>query len=148
MSVICWAGPSSPFESRMLQPLPTYALEQLRQRFYYTTTSPFTMMKGARVTLQMAFETEIGSVLTKLIPLAAGIPESVVCERRHFIDIDRDMQSQSYLVTPALTELAAIPNLPLPYVDFLTLYTQADYPRYRVCALAAVICMAVAMVTT
>ena len=142
MSVICWAGPPSPFEVQMALPLPTYALEQLRQRFFFTVVAPPTVTKGARVALQMAFETEIGSVLTKMLTLAADVEASVVCERRHFIDIDKDIQSQGYLITPAFTELAAIPNLPTAYATFLQSYSQSDYPRYRVCAIAAALCMA------
>lgn len=138
----CWAGPPTEFELRLLSPQPTYALEQLRQRFLYALTTIPDPVKAARVLLQMAFETEIGSVLTKLIPVPPSVPESTICERRRFLPIDRDMQIQRFLVAPALDELSQVPDIPAPYVDLIRLYVASRYPRYRTCALAAALCLA------
>jgi len=138
----CWNGPASTFELRLLKPLPTYALEQLRLRFMFALVSPADQTKAARVAFQMAFETEIKAVLIKMVSLPASVPESVVCERRHFVDIDRDMHAQRFLVGPALDELETTPNMPSPYMDLLRRYASTDYPRYRMCALAAALCLA------
>jgi hypothetical protein len=143
----CWNGPSSAFETRLLKPLSDYALEQLRLRFMYTLTSPASQMKSARVLFQMAFETEIRAVLVKLIELPASVPESTVCERRRFGDVDKDMQLQRFLVGPALDALEETPGMPPPYMDLLRRYATSDYPRYRVCALAAALCLATFLLT-
>lgn len=134
----CWAGTSSAFESLLLAPFSTYALEQLRQRFMFTLTTTHDLVKGARVLLQMAFETEINAILIKQITLDSDVLSSNVCERRRFIDVDKDMQLQGYLVTPALDEVQA----PAPYVDFVRFYVSSEYPRYRMCAIASAICLA------
>lgn len=143
--ITCWTGPSSPFELRLLQPMATYALEQLRQRFLYVLTDDHVPLLSARVLLQTAFETEIGVALGKLIALPAGVATSNVCSRRRFLDIDRDMRQQRYLIQPALDDLAAAPNVPTSYVDFVRRYLVADYARYRTCALSATICLAKAI---
>lgn len=138
----CWSGPSTPFETRLLKPLPAYALEQLRTRFLYQLTNPYAPVKSARVLFQVAYETEIGAVLTKMIPQPPSVPESTVCERQRFGDIDQAMQLQRYLVGPAFDELEGTPNMPAPYMDLLRRYASADYPRYRVSALATSLCLA------
>lgn len=143
----CWNGTSTAFETRLLTPLPTYALEQFRQRFLYSLTAPFVATKAARVLLQTAFETEIGAALAKLITLPASVPESIVCERRHFIDIDKDMQLQRFLVGPAFDALELTPNMPAPYMDLVRRYATSDYPRYRVCAFSAAVCLATFLLT-
>lgn len=141
----CWAGPASPFEALLLQPMATYALEQLRQRFLFTLTSNNAPVPSARVVLQMAYETEVGAVLTKFITTPAGFADSVVCLRRNYIDIDADMQKQSYLINPAVKELYSMPSLPTAYVDFFVNYLNADYPRYRMSSIAGALCMAKAV---
>lgn len=143
----CWNGPSSPFEARLLQPFANYALEQLRLRFMFSLTAPADQTKAARVLMQMAFETEIGAVLVKMIELPAGVLESTVCERRRFGDVDRDMQLQRFLVVPALDVIEGTPGMPGPYMDLIRRYATSDYPRYRMCALAAALCLATFLLT-
>lgn len=138
----CWNGPASSFETRLLQPLPTYAIEQLRQRFLFTLTTTHDQVKGARVLMQMAFETEVGTILTKQLTPPAGLATSTVCERRPYLDIDSDVHSQRYLIDPALDDLRSTPNMPESYVDFITLYLASDYPRYRMSAIATMLCVA------
>lgn len=138
----CWNGTSTAFEVRLQTPFDDYALEQLRQRFLFTLTTAAGAKKSARVLFQMAYETEIGAVLAKMIPLPVSVPASNVCERRRFIDIDKDMQLYRFLVGPALDALEETPNMPAPYMDLVRRYATANYPRYRVCALAAALCLA------
>lgn len=142
---ICWDGPPSPFETRLMQPLPTYAIEQLRQRFLYAVTTSHDSVTSARVALQMAYETEVGTILVKLAAPPAGLNDSIVCERRSYLDVDNDMRLQRYLIGPALVDLANTPNMPSSYVDFLTLYVTANYPRYRTSAIAVLLCVAKAL---
>jgi hypothetical protein len=141
----CWNGTASLFEKQLLLPLPSYPLEQLRQRFLYAVVDPNDLKKGARIVFQMAFETELNAVLNKLITLPADVPESNVCERRRFLDIDGSMRLQRYLIGPAIDALGEIPTIPLPYVELIRLYAMAPYPRYRTCALAATVCLATQM---
>lgn len=140
--MICWNGPASPFETRLLKPLPTYAIEQLRQRFLFTLTTTHDQVKSARVLMQMAFETEVGAILVKQLTPPAGLETSVVCERRHYLDVDKDIRLQRYLIEPALTDLRKTPNMPESYVDFIVLYLASDYPRYRMGAIATLLCVA------
>lgn len=137
----CWIGVPSEFEWRLLQPFPTYALEELRRRFLFVVTTTHELRKSARVVLQMAFETEAGTVLTKLFTPPAGFEQSNVCERRRYLDVDYDIRLQSFLITPALREVMQVPNIPTSYVDFLIKYMSSDYPRYRMSAIAAMLCM-------
>jgi hypothetical protein len=141
----CWIGISTPFEAALQQPMATYALEQLRQRFLFSLTTTHDLVRGARVALQMAFETEIGAILYKLIDLPPGVLESNVCERRRFLEIDGDMRLNRYLIKPALDSLSTIQTIPEPYVNFLRFYAIAQYPRYRTCTLAAALCLAKAV---
>jgi hypothetical protein len=138
----CWIGLPSPFETRLLEPFPTYALEQLRARFLYILTTTHEGKKSARVCLQMPYETEIGTILVKLMTAPADLYKYKVCERRRYIEIDRDMQLQRYLIPPALDELARIPDMPSPYMDYLIRYLLSDYPRYRMSAIATALCVA------
>lgn len=138
----CWLGPSSAFEIRLLQPLPTYAIEQLRQRFLYTLTTTRDPVKSARVLMQMAFETEVGTILFKQLTPPANLETSVVCERRHYIDVDSDVRLQRYLIDPALDDLRKTPNMPESYVNFIVLYLASNYPRYRMSAIATMLCVA------
>lgn len=140
----CWQGPSSAFELRLLQPLPDYALDQFRQRLLYTVVAaPYRPAAAARTVLQMAFETEIGVVLRKLLVLPADVLASNVCERQRYITVDRTLQAHRYLIGPAFTALAALPDVPACYVEFLRRYAVQDYANLRVAALAAMVCMAV-----
>lgn len=143
----CWNGTSSAFEVRLLAPFTNYALEQLRLRFMFALVAPSNPKKAARVLFQMPYETEIGAVLTKMIPLPASISESNVCERRRFVDIDKDVQLHRFLVGPALDALEETPNMPAPYMDLIRRYATSDYPRYRVSALAGALCLATFLLT-
>lgn len=141
----CWAGTPSPFEARMVKPLPTYGLESLRLRFAHIVTDNHAAEKSARATLQMSFETELSAIIAKFVPLAADVMRSKICERRSFLSIDRDMAQMRFLIEPALDELADVPQMPAPYVDLLRRYVAADYPRYRMCAVASALCLATAV---
>jgi len=138
----CWTGPATTFEARLMQPMAGYALEQLRQRFLFTLTTSRDFLRGARVLMQMAFETEASAILRKLLTPPADLATTVVCERRRYLDVDQDMSLQRYLVLPALDALAATPTLPPSYVDFLGRYLASPYPRYRMAALAVALCLA------
>ena len=140
----CWIGLSTAFETRLLLPLPGYALEQLRLRFLYFVTTNHNQVRSARVTLQMGYETELRSAIAKLIVLPAGVLQSKVCERRRFLDIDRDLQKYRYLINPAISALDSIPTIPDAYIDLIRRYAASEYARYRVCALATMLCMAAA----
>jgi hypothetical protein len=138
----CWIGLASEFESRLLEPFDTYALEQLRQRFLFTLTTTHAPKVSARVLLQMAFETEISTILVKIITPPADLFTYKICERRRYIDVDQDMHLQKYLIQPGFDDLLQMPNLPGSFTDFLARYMISDYPRYRMSALAGVICVA------
>lgn len=142
----CWDGDLSPFEEKLLLPLQDYALEQLRARLMLLVVTPAAPpARAARAVLQMALETELRAVLAKLIEIAPDVATSNVCERRRYLQIDIDMRTHRYLIGPAFTALAKVPDVPRPYAELVQRYGRSAYPRYRVAALAAALCLAVAV---
>lgn len=135
----CWAGTLSTFELRLLKPLPKYALEQLRVRFLASITTTGEPTKAARAALQMAFETELGSVLAKLITLAPDVLSSKICERRTHLQVDTDMAKYSFLWKPAIDDVRALNILPSYYVDMLEAHYASPYPRSRACTIAVLL---------
>ena len=129
----------------MAKPLPSYALESLRQRFLFVVVDDHSIKAGVRATLQMAVDTELRVVLFKMLELAVDVVDSNVCQRRRYLDVDRDMKLMRFLIGPALDELAVAPTMPVQYVDLIRRYTTADYPRYRMGAIAAALCLATAV---
>jgi hypothetical protein len=138
----CWSGPPSDPELKILAALPSYGLESLRQRALFSFCDNHAATHSARVILQMAYETELRTVIDRLLLPPGGLAEASVCARRRFIDIDTDLQYHRYLIEPALKELEACSVLPIEYVNLLRAYLGASYPRYRVCAVACMICLA------
>lgn len=145
VSGLCWNGTSSAFEERLLKANSNYAVEQFRQRFLHVSVENAVPKKAARAVLQMALETELAVVLTKLIDVSPDVLTSLVCERRRYLEIDIDMRGHHYLIGPFLKEVAALPAIPTPYVDLMRRYARSAYPRYRMSALAAALCAAVAV---
>lgn len=137
----CWDGTLTAFETKLLQPLPIYALEQLRQRFLHAVTSTRDLKKSARATAQMAFETEAGVALAKLIELPPDVFSSVVCERQKFLTIDAEMDNYSFLVAPALDAAAEARFMPDSYVRFFATYINQPYASQRICGIAALLCI-------
>lgn len=141
----CWNGASSPFETTLLQPLPNYAIEQLRLRLLHVLTDTHDLVKSARVLLQMSLETELRVVLVKVMQLTSDVMISNVCGRRRYPEVDADMRQHSYLVAPAVDELKTLPMVPRQYVDLVTRYLGSHYPKYRVSAMATTVCLAAAV---
>lgn len=125
------------------QPLAQYALEQLRQRFLYSACTSRLMTDGAKVAVQMAFETQAGVVIVKLAAPPPSVLEMPVTTRRRYLDVDADMQNYKFLYEPALADLVSL--APSEYVDFVRRLLGADYARYRMSATAAMLCLAAAI---
>lgn len=145
VSDLCWNGTPSQFETRLLAPQPNYAIEQFRLRFLRVVVENAVPKKAARTVLQMALETEVAAVVTKLVDVMPDIQASVVCERRRYLEIDVDMRLHRYLIEPFLKEVSVLPEIPSPYVDLMRRYARSAYPRYRMSALAAALCAATAV---
>lgn len=128
-------------EVRLTTPITGYALEQLRTRFLYSVTTKHDVVTSALVTVQMSFETELRAVLVKLTRPAPSTLVTVYPTRRRFLDVDNDMRSNKFLVEPALDALTSL-LVPDPYINLFRRHLNSDYPRYRVCALAAVLTLA------
>jgi hypothetical protein len=136
--------PTTPLETALLQPFTDDALEALRSRLFYAVTSDHVDAESARAIVQMAYETEVGASLTRVVAIAPGIAEELVPTRRRFLSIDADMVSFAFLYDPALAALRSLEVLPTPYVVFLESYVRATTPRYRMCGLSALLCFAAA----
>ena len=136
------------FETKLLTPLPSYALDQLRRRLLFSSTTNHVPADNARAVFQMAFDTEIRTVLSKVVQIPDEVAADIVASRRNFLAVAHDLALYGFLVEPALTELAALPDLPPPYVDLLRRYLQARAPRYRVSAACALLCLAAAFTVT
>lgn len=126
----------------LVRPLSDYALEQLRRRFLHSVTTTRDVATGASVAVQMAHGTEVRAVLAKLGAPAPGLLTTLIPSRRRFLDVDADLQATRFLLEPALDGLT--PAVPLGYVSLFRRHLASDYPRYRVCAVAALLCAAAA----
>lgn len=138
---VCWTGALTSFENKLLMPLPSYALDQLRVRFMHTLTTTHEAKKNARALAQMAFETEIGAAIGKVVLLEPEVRSSVVCERRRYLDVDADMKLFSFLVSPALEAVRDGKYLPDAYVRLFETHLASPYAKYRMCAIAALLCV-------
>ncbi len=127
--------------ARVLGP---YSLEQLRTRFLFSVVDSRNIADGVLVAAQMAIETEIGVILTKVISPSPSVPGTVVASRRRFLDVDKDLRANRFLIEPALDALASL-GAPEPYVSLLRRHLAGDYSRYRVCATAAALSFAAAL---
>jgi hypothetical protein len=132
--------PTTPLETALLAEFPDYALESLRTRFLYFVTSDHAPADSVRAVVQMAYETELGVPLSRTIAIVPGIAAETVSTRRRSLSIDEDMQSFMFLYEPALKALDTLEILPRSYVRFLESYIRAPYSRYRMCALATLLC--------
>jgi hypothetical protein len=138
----CWEGALTSFEMLLCKPLPGPNADAFRLRFLHTLTSTRATNEAARVLVQMSCDTEIGVITQKLITFADSIFTSQVCSRRKYIDIDADMQQYGFLVDAAVAELTNTQVIPLPYLQLYQLHMQSPQPRYRVCAMASLLCLA------
>jgi len=130
----------SPLETKILRPLPDPALEAFRSRVLRAVTLNGASAPAARAVVQMAFETELRAVLTKLIKVAPDLLAATVPERRRFLEVDADLGRYGFLVEPALAALSSA--VPDSYVRLLRRYLGSRYARYRVSATCAVLCLA------
>lgn len=131
-------------EVALERPLIPYGIEQLRTRFLFSVVDSRNAKEGAVVTAQMAFETEIGVILSKMITSSPSVPGIIIASRRRFLDIDQTLRANRFLFEPALDNLHSL-GAPEPYVGFLRRHLAGDYSRYRVCATAAILSMAAAL---
>lgn len=131
-------------ETALARILGLYGIEQLRTRFLFSVVDSRSVADGVLVAAQMAVETEIGVVLTKVIMPSPSVPGAVVASRRRFLDVDKDLRANRFLIEPALDDLTRL-GAPEPYVGLFRRHLASDYPRYRVCATAAVLSLAAAL---
>lgn len=141
---VCWDGTLSAFELKLLEPLPYYALEQLRTRFLHFVTADHSLKRSVRGAVQMAYETELGTTLLRVAPPPPGLREAQICERRRYLEIDRDMANFTFLYAPALQAFEESGKLPQSYIKLLRRHLSKPYPKYRVSAVAALLCFAAA----
>ena len=88
----CWQGTLTAFEQLLLQPLPLNDVDLLRGRLLNASTKSRADSPSARSVVQMAFDTEIGIVLRRLVVIANEVFSSHICERRNYTDIDSDLK--------------------------------------------------------
>lgn len=138
----CWDGALTFFELKLLEPLPFYALEQLRVRFLHALTTTKDPRHSARALAQMAFETEIGAAIKKMVSLLPEVQTSVVCDRRRYLEIDADLSTYGFLVGPALDVAIEEGVLPSTYVRLFETHIRSPYAKYRMCGVAALLCAA------
>lgn len=131
-------------ETALARPLSAYGIEQLRARFLFSVVTSRSVADASIVAAQMAFETEIGVILKKIISSSPSVPGTLVATRRRFIDVDKDLRSNRFLIEPALDDLLNL-RAPEPYVSLLRRHLAGDYARYRVCATAALLSLAAAL---
>lgn len=133
-----------PLEVALGRRLASYGIEQLRTRFLFSVVGSRSAADGAVVAAQMAFETEIGVILTKMTAPSPSVPGTAVESRRRFLAVDLDLRANRFLFEPALDDLRGL-GAPEPYVALIRRHLSGDYPRYRVCATAALLSLAAAL---
>lgn len=141
----CWTGPLTPFERKLLRPLPLYGLEQLRIRFLPALTYNHSPEMGARAVFQMAYETELGAALSRSVTLDPGVKEARVCTRRRYVQIDQSMRDFRFLYRPAVSALVEAEVIPHEHSALLFRYLNKPYAKYRTCAIAALLCFSAAL---
>lgn len=134
----------TPLETALLKPLAPYVIEQLRTRFLFSVVSNRNPTEGAIVASQMAYETEIGVVLTKVITPSPSVPGRVITSRRRFLDVDNDLRANKFLIEPALDDFQGL-GTPEPYVGLIRRHLGSNYSRHRMCAVAALLSFAAAI---
>ena len=147
----CWdpqASPPSPFEQKLLRSLPSPTLELLRVHLLQAATETREGVKGARTVVQLAFDTTLRVYLNELVTVPQGVLDARVCERRRYIEIDRDMQRVSYLYAPGITDAIADQVFSLAYAEGVRVKLLAGKdPRTRMGALAVLLCLSTARLT-
>ena len=133
-----------PLEVALGRPLAPYGAEQLRNRLLFSVVSNRDLIEGALVVAQMTQETEARVVLAKVITLSPSALGARVPSRRRFLDVDKDLRANQFLVEPALSDLLGL-GAPGPYVDLVRRHLAGDYARYRVCATAVLLSLAAAL---
>jgi hypothetical protein len=96
----------------------------------------------------MAFETEIGAAIGKIVEFPPEVATATVCERRSYLAIDTDMAQFSFLFNPAIAAVLDENYLPVSYVNLFQTHIFSNYPRYRVCGTAALLCVLAATVVS
>lgn len=142
MTLQPWNNTLTAREEQVLQAIPSYAFEQFRQRLLTLVTSDKDPRAAARALYQMAYETDVSVILKTVAPLAAGVAETYLPTRQSYLQIDQAMAPFQFLLEPALEGLRQINLLAVPYLDFLRKYVNSRLPRYRVSAMAALVCLA------
>lgn len=130
------------FELRFLNKLDGDNLDLLRLlilKFSLNTTDD---QQACRAILQMAFETEIQSIL-EFVPFTRSIATTLLCDRRKFIDIDRDLIQYKHLYSLAVEEAQELYNIPEPYGRVLLSYMNSAYSNQRIGSVCALLCFVV-----
>lgn len=142
----CWDG-STPteFEDVLLLPFTTPDLERLRTLLLQFAVSELNQVKAARAVLQMAFETEIAAVISDYVPITDAVKQSLVCPRRKFLDIDKDLNQSRRIYSTSLDALKVAGVLPDEYLRLFSRHIDNNQPKYRVSALCALVCYAAKM---
>lgn len=141
----CWDSTNTAFETLLLSPFQTASLEQLRAMTLQFSVSQVAANKAARAVLQMAFETELSAVIADYVPTSDDVIQSLLCTRRKYLDIDQDLKSVAFLIDPALQALKSAGVLPDEYLRLFNSHINNTQPKYRVCAICALVCYATKM---
>jgi len=98
--------------------------------------------KAARVLYQIAFETEVSSVLRPFNIRNAAALAVVVCERQNILVIDTALQKISGQLQSGIQSLFTQGALPQTYVSTFLEYLDSTIPTYRVGIVANMILLA------
>jgi hypothetical protein len=149
----CWMGTSpSAVETRMQSPFTTFLdIEPVRSVLMNNAVLPqefaipFSKNKAARVILQLAFSTEISSVLNQYRIRDTDALDVTVCERQKTIRVDQALQLVGKRIVPAIKSLQLQGILGEEYITSFVDYSDSTLYNYRVSLAATLVAMAAAI---
>jgi len=146
----CYAGNQPlPIEVALQSPMETYLnLEPFRVLMLNTALRPGPKAitsagnKAARVIYQLAYSTELSTVLNSFDEKNARAITSKVCERQTTLEIDRALHTRKKELPPAVLAFKARGLVPDPYLRAFNDYLDSALYTYRVSLVANMLILA------
>jgi hypothetical protein len=151
---ICYTGVAPlPIEIKIQSPMDSFLeIEVARQVLFDNVLKlgrnvPQQGNKAARVIYQLAFETELSTILNPYNLKNKPALETTVCERENILVVDAQLQTIRGRIQAGIESLFTLQALPQAYVTGFTDYLDSTLPSYRVSLVANMVLLARAFET-
>jgi hypothetical protein len=149
---LCYVGNAAlPIERQLTQPLTTFLEVEPLRKFLLgaavntNTSADFKNNKAARVVYQLAYSTELSSILNPHMSANEDALQAIVCEQNKVIDIASKLEPKRDQVIAALQELQTHGVLPREYVTTLFDYLDSTLFNYKASLVANIVLLAKAV---